>query len=503
MFTIDQIKQVTFTEKKGGYMAQEVDDFIDGVLETLEAANAENLANRGKLDTLASKLVEYRNKEDSINASIVKAQTISDSMIKEAEEKVSAMIAEAEEKASSMVADAEQKANALMEDATSKSNTLISDAQEQSSTMIREANEQAEATTSSAQNRSDALLAETEEKVAKMQADADKDIKDKLAELEKETIYRENCIAELTNAAVDFKEKLFGIYEEHSKVINQLPSKRIDMKTYVEPVVEEPAPVVEPAVTDLNDEVADSFVSPVYEIPDEPVNEVADFGAPEENSFDFTTSEEDSSEVVEDVFDFGASDTEDVQEGNESDAFDFTSPVADAFNETSLDFTTPEIPDAEISFDAPAVEEEPTFSFETPSEDENATEEATFDFGGSVSDISFDSIGTDTLGDGLEFGTSSFDPDENTDISFGPAFGEENEGSDISFGPAFGADSDNDLSVDAFDFKLDDIEDIDLPKSDDLLWPEEDSPKSDFSDLQFGDDVDTGAAFNPFGASDN
>ena len=87
MLTIDEIKNVGFTKKMGGYKSEEVDEFIDDVVDTVNDKDAQIKNLEGKLDFLAKKVEEYRKNEDTVRNAMLVTQKSTDAMIKEAKEK--------------------------------------------------------------------------------------------------------------------------------------------------------------------------------------------------------------------------------------------------------------------------------------------------------------------------------------------------------------------------------------------------------------------------------
>lgn len=98
MMTLDEIRHVEFTRGRG-YRAEEVDDFIDECVETLEQYRKDNEEATQKMKMLADKLAEYRNDEDSIRAALLNAQRAGDTALREAEEKAALIIEEAQTRA--------------------------------------------------------------------------------------------------------------------------------------------------------------------------------------------------------------------------------------------------------------------------------------------------------------------------------------------------------------------------------------------------------------------
>ena len=104
MLTPDQIRNVEFNRGRG-YRAEDVDEFIDNCVETVEALLRDKEELSQKMQVLAEKVVEYRNEEDSIRSAVLSAQRTGDKTIREAEEKAAAIIGEAEAKAADIHAE--------------------------------------------------------------------------------------------------------------------------------------------------------------------------------------------------------------------------------------------------------------------------------------------------------------------------------------------------------------------------------------------------------------
>lgn len=69
----------------GGYNMAQVDAFLDELLSDYSALYKENAALKGKMKVLAEKLEEYRATEDAMRRTLLSAQQMADSMVKEAE----------------------------------------------------------------------------------------------------------------------------------------------------------------------------------------------------------------------------------------------------------------------------------------------------------------------------------------------------------------------------------------------------------------------------------
>ena len=105
MMTLDDIRNVEFNRGRG-YRADEVDDFIDNCVDTMEALVRENEELNRKMKVLADKVNEYRADEDAIRSALLNAQRAGDTVLRDANAKAEQILKEAQEKAQSIREDA-------------------------------------------------------------------------------------------------------------------------------------------------------------------------------------------------------------------------------------------------------------------------------------------------------------------------------------------------------------------------------------------------------------
>ena len=79
----------------GGYNMASVDEFLDELSDDYSALYKENAALKSKMKVLVDKVEDYRATEDSMRATLLTAQKMADSIVKEAEAKRDTMLAEA------------------------------------------------------------------------------------------------------------------------------------------------------------------------------------------------------------------------------------------------------------------------------------------------------------------------------------------------------------------------------------------------------------------------
>ncbi len=98
MMTLENIRNVEFNRGRG-YRAEEVDDFIDACVDTVQQLIQEKEELTQKMKVLADKVVEYRNEEDSIRSALLNAQRTGDGVIREASLKAQQILDEAKAEA--------------------------------------------------------------------------------------------------------------------------------------------------------------------------------------------------------------------------------------------------------------------------------------------------------------------------------------------------------------------------------------------------------------------
>lgn len=108
MLTIDEIKNITFRKAgMGGYRPDDVDEFIDDVVATLEQIKAEKSDLLRKMDILATKIEEYRTDEETVRNALLSSQKVADASVKEAKDKAAYIIKAAEKKSRAILTEAE------------------------------------------------------------------------------------------------------------------------------------------------------------------------------------------------------------------------------------------------------------------------------------------------------------------------------------------------------------------------------------------------------------
>ena len=90
MLAPHELKNKTFGKAVRGYNPNEVDDYIDFLIEKYTELYRENDELERKLKIVVTNLDEIRDEEESIRATLVKAQQLGEKIVREANEKADA-----------------------------------------------------------------------------------------------------------------------------------------------------------------------------------------------------------------------------------------------------------------------------------------------------------------------------------------------------------------------------------------------------------------------------
>lgn len=97
MLTPQEVSNHAFAKAvMGGYNMASVDEFLDELSDDYSALYKENAALKSKLKVLVEKVEDYRATEDSMRATLLTAQKMADSIVREAEQKRDQMLSQAE-----------------------------------------------------------------------------------------------------------------------------------------------------------------------------------------------------------------------------------------------------------------------------------------------------------------------------------------------------------------------------------------------------------------------
>ena len=116
MLTPQEVSTHAFAKAvMGGYNMAMVDEFLDELTDDYTALYKENATLKAKMKVLVEKVEDYRATEDSMRATLLTAQKMADSIVREAEAKRDQILAQAESDAKDRVAQMQQELTAAEE----------------------------------------------------------------------------------------------------------------------------------------------------------------------------------------------------------------------------------------------------------------------------------------------------------------------------------------------------------------------------------------------------
>ncbi len=134
MFNPNDILEKKFEKAAFGYKPEAVEDFLSEISEAYDKLLWEKKELDKKIKVLAEKVQEYREQEDSLKETLLTAQRLGDSLVKDSKVKAEATLTDATNKAEVILRDAEIKAQKIVETA----NRRLTNEQQALVTMQRE-----------------------------------------------------------------------------------------------------------------------------------------------------------------------------------------------------------------------------------------------------------------------------------------------------------------------------------------------------------------------------
>lgn len=202
MLTVEEIENISFRRAGfGGYKVDDVDRFVDGVIEKVKQLELSNRELENRIEQLNKQVIKYEEQADSVQDAIITAEKTAKRLVSDAAIRSESMVSEAERKSKAMVAEAEEKSSSMMSEAEIRSQTILNSALIRSASSIDENN--------------------------------------RIIEQQKQEIIR------IQNEVSRFREALLDAYKNHLKLIDAIPEEE-EFKQY-QTKLDEKYPKAEPA----------------------------------------------------------------------------------------------------------------------------------------------------------------------------------------------------------------------------------------------------------------
>jgi cell division initiation protein len=118
------VQQKTFRERFRGYDPDDVEDFLDRVVETLRGYELKARQQQEQLDALQQDLAGTKEAEEAIKRTYITAQRTSQEMVTEAQQKSNAIVDKAKGQAESMIGEAKAEVKRNRDEAVAEHDAL-------------------------------------------------------------------------------------------------------------------------------------------------------------------------------------------------------------------------------------------------------------------------------------------------------------------------------------------------------------------------------------------
>ena len=125
MLAPHELKNKTFGKAVRGYNPNEVDDYIDFLIEKYTELYRENDELERKLKIVVTNLDEIRDEEESIRATLVKAQQLGEKIVREANEKADAITDSIKTRCEAIITDFREQYSAERKEVWQLRNTVL------------------------------------------------------------------------------------------------------------------------------------------------------------------------------------------------------------------------------------------------------------------------------------------------------------------------------------------------------------------------------------------
>lgn len=255
---------------RNGYLATDVDDYLDEVYTSYDQMFRENADIVRKLQVLADRLAKYKEDEENIRNALVEAQRMKNSIIVEAQQKAQGQLSETEEKIRAARESVDAQSGEILDKAKVEAEEILKDARAEAAAIIDRANKKATDLLDTANSIYEEKVGSVAEEAAKEEAYLNK-IKAESTKVRKQLTDTYQMQMELLSFAPDFTAEVSEVEvpEELAEepVVEEIPEEetfvsgeevlgerayqetqeRLEAEAAAEVVsVEEPEPVAEP-----------------------------------------------------------------------------------------------------------------------------------------------------------------------------------------------------------------------------------------------------------------
>ena len=211
MLTIEQIEHISFRRSGiGGYKTEDVDTFVDGVIETIKDSELTKREMQARIEQQNLQIIKFESQAKSVQDAIITAEMTAKKIESEAQEKADRINLQADAQAQKTLSDADAKAQEMIHEAEMKAQAILNSALSRSAASIDENNR---------------IITQQKQHIIQIQSEVTR-----------------------------FREALIDSYKNHLRLINSLP-KAEEFQQYQEKLEESYPEAVPVTPADVEQEV--------------------------------------------------------------------------------------------------------------------------------------------------------------------------------------------------------------------------------------------------------
>ena len=146
-----------------GYDEQEVDSFLDHVVDAMDKLLRENTELSEQVQRMGTAVAHYKELEDVLKSTMLIAQKTAQEMKASAEKESEVIIQEAQARADEIVRQASLESEEMVRKASTESERMLTDSREQAETILRQAQQEGSRVLDEATVKINRIMAEYEE----------------------------------------------------------------------------------------------------------------------------------------------------------------------------------------------------------------------------------------------------------------------------------------------------------------------------------------------------
>ncbi len=141
MLTMEEIENISFRRSgMGGYKVEDVDTFVDGVIEKVRQLELANKELEARVDDLNKQVIRYESQAESVQAALITAQKTAKQLVKEASAEAEGILRQARTQADDTTRQADEQAADVLSAAQFRAQTVLDGALSRSAAGIEENN---------------------------------------------------------------------------------------------------------------------------------------------------------------------------------------------------------------------------------------------------------------------------------------------------------------------------------------------------------------------------